>query len=165
MKQLLKDIQQRLIDTVPELKYVDEDWGQLNYYEPHHPVQYPAAVINVSGVQWNNMGKHVQQGSVEIAINVADIKLTNSSGKAPATQRQHAFSIFSKLSAIQAALHGWAGSRHYGPLVRTATRRIKRDDGIIHYEVIYECSLTDNAAEITREQQEDVEAKVTTTTF
>jgi len=160
MKQLLEDIQQRLLAEAPKLKYVDEDWGQLSYYEPHHPVQYPAAVINVSKVVWQNMGKHVQQGDVSIALQIADIKLTNSSGKAPATQRNQAFNIFDLLTHVHMALHGWAGNRHYGPLVRTNTQRIKRDDGIIHYEVVYSCSLIDNAAETTHERKEDVEAKI-----
>ena len=41
MKQLLIDLQQRLLTEVPELKYVDLDWGQLSYYFPNPPVQWP----------------------------------------------------------------------------------------------------------------------------
>lgn len=41
MNVLLTDVQDRLISQVTDLKYVDEDWGQLDDYSPHFPVKWP----------------------------------------------------------------------------------------------------------------------------
>jgi hypothetical protein len=48
MKQLLLNIQ-NLLATVPAFKYVDEDWGQLDDYGPHAPVQWPCCLIDFRG--------------------------------------------------------------------------------------------------------------------
>lgn len=79
MKQLLIDIQNRLQATVPALKYNDEDWGQLDYYNVAQPVKYPCALINISSITWSNQGDFVQQGLVSITITVCDVKLANTS--------------------------------------------------------------------------------------
>ena len=39
MKALLEKIQQK-VSEITELKYIDENWGQLDYYSPNMPVQY-----------------------------------------------------------------------------------------------------------------------------
>jgi hypothetical protein len=146
MDQLLKDIQARLIERVPALKYVDEDWGQLDYYSPHPPVQWPCGLIDATSADWSDILKKVQMGLVQVTIRVGDLKLTNTSGKAPAGQKQHAFEIFATLKEVYKALHGWTGSKHYSRLMRKTSRRVKREDGVRIYEMIFTCELTDNSA-------------------
>ncbi len=146
MKKLLTDIQARLMALVPALKYVDEDWGQLDYYSPHPPVQFPAALIDVNNGTFSNTGKLVQLGMVQVRLRIADIKLSNTSGKAPQGQRDAAFAIFDTLELIHKTLHGWSGSEHYSKLIRTAMKRVLRDDGMRIYEINYTVELVDNSA-------------------
>ena len=46
MKNSLESIQQ-LLQAIEGLKYVDEDWGQLDYYSPNFPVQWPCVLIRI----------------------------------------------------------------------------------------------------------------------
>ena len=64
MKELLQAIQARITDKVTALKYVDEDWGQLDYYSPNMPVQMPALLIDASSATWSNVGELGQLGLV-----------------------------------------------------------------------------------------------------
>lgn len=146
MKQLLLDIQQRLLTQAPALKYVDEDWGQLDYYSPNMPVQFPAALIDASGASYTNEGKLIQLAAVQVRLRIVDMKLTNTSGRAPQGQKDAAFGIFDTLREIHQALHGWAGSSHYSRLIRQSSKRVLRNDGIRIYEIIYTVQLTDSAA-------------------
>lgn len=64
MKQLLTDILTRLKTDVTGVKYVDEDWGQLDNYSPNPPVQFPAVVVDCINATFTNEGKLVQPGDV-----------------------------------------------------------------------------------------------------
>lgn len=146
MKKLLTDIQARLIEKVPALKYIDEDWGQLDYYSTNMPVQFPAALIDASSATYTNEGKLIQLGLVQVRLRIADMKLTNTSGRASQGQKDNAFGIFDTLTEIHQALHGWSGSRHYSRLIRQSSKRVLRNDGVRIYEIIYSVQLTDSAA-------------------
>jgi len=146
MEKLLQDVQARLLQKVPALKYVDEDWGQLDYYAPNHPVKWPCGLVDATEATWENEGKLVQLGLVQVKIRVADLKLSNSSGAAPQGQKDKAFAIFATLREVYKALHGWSGDDHYSKLIRTRSSRIKRNDGVRIYETMFTCKLKDASA-------------------
>ncbi len=146
MEIILQGVQARLNSKVPELKYIDEDWGQLDYYYPNPPVKWPCSLIDATAATWSNAGNLQQLGLVQVKIRVADMKLTNSSAKAPSGQKTVSFSFFVLLRNIYKALHGWSGDESYTALIRTATNRVKREDGVRIYEVTFTTNFTDNSA-------------------
>lgn len=80
MKNLLEKLQLRLAE-IPQLKYIDENWGQLDYYSPNMPVQYPCTLIDVQQVQYSNIGKDLtkipqqrQIAQVQIKITIANMR-------------------------------------------------------------------------------------------
>ena len=42
MKQAFLNLQEKL-QELAELKYIDEDWGQLDAYSPNPPTKFPLA--------------------------------------------------------------------------------------------------------------------------
>lgn len=142
MKQLLTDIQNRL-KTVTALKYIDEDWGQLDYFNVAQPVKYPCALINIASVQYSNMAKKVQQGLGTVVITIADLKLANSSANAPQLQKQAAWKVFDIIADVYKALHGWNGASHYGPLTRVSLTRKKNDEGLNLFDVAFSFTIKD----------------------
>lgn len=146
MKQLLTDLQNRIIAEVPALRYVDIDWGQLSYYFPHPPIQWPCALIDITNVQWSNVLKNGQLGMATIQISVADLRLTNTSGKAPQGQKDNALAIWDILNKVYVALQGWAGDKSYAGLMRTANSQTRREDGVRIYQITFTTEIKDNAA-------------------
>jgi len=146
MKKVIADIKARLLEKVTTLKYIDEDWGQLDYYSPNQPVKWPCVLIDIGQVAWTNEGQHVQAGLASVSIRVADMKLSNTNIKAPDAQRTKAAGIFDLLTDIDVALHGWTADNMNGPLTRSLTRKVNRDDGIREFEVIYLTRITDISA-------------------
>ena len=147
MKTLLEKIQQK-VSEIAELKHIDENWGQLDYYSPNMPVQYPCALIDVQQVQFTNLGKdntkkplQRQIGTVQIKITVANMRLTNSSMQAPRRQKEEVWAIWGIIEKIHQQLHGVSLLPNVSPLIRTSQNRTLRDDGLQEYEVYYSCEV------------------------
>lgn len=142
MQELLKSVQERIQAKVTALNYVDEDWGQLDYYGTNMPVKWPCCLFDIGEISWTNQGKKQQSGIATVLITVANLKLGNTSSKAPATQRNVAWSIHSQiLKPVHQALHGFAPIPSAGLFYRKRTQRIKRNDGIQEYLVTYQCTV------------------------
>lgn len=147
MDVLLNNIQEQL-KTVVGLKYVDEDWGQLDYYSPNFPVQWPCALTDVSSANYSDIGKNRkqtpinrQQATCMFSVTIANLKLTNSSGFAPATQKEAAFNIQKLIEDVHKVLHGFKPAENAGGLFRSGRQRVKRDDGVQEYTITYNFSL------------------------
>lgn len=147
MKALLEKIQQQ-VSEITELKYIDENWGQLDYYSPNMPVQFPCALIDVQQVQFTNLGRDMskkpvqrQIGQVVLKITIADIRLTNSSMQAPRAQKERVWAIWGIIEQIHKQLHGVSLLPNVSPLIRSSQRRTLRDDGVQEYEVYYSCEV------------------------
>lgn len=162
MKQLLIDIQNRLTAIVTTLKYVDEDWGQLDYYNVAQPVKYPCSLININTASYSNEGNLVQQGLINVIITVCDVKLTNTSGSAPQLQKQAAWKVYDIIDAIVKALHGWAGSPNYSKLCRIQINRRKNDEGLNLFDIIFTTNLQDTIAMPTFSFAQNVKPQITT---
>lgn len=143
---LLTDIQERLNSKVTNLKYIDEDWGQLDDYSPNFPVQWPCCLVDCFAANYENEGKKVQLGLVTIRLLIGDVKLTNSSQKAPAGQKTQSKSFYLLMKDIYKALHGYTGHDHYSSLIRIREGRIKRNDGVRVHEMLFTVEIKDITA-------------------
>jgi hypothetical protein len=146
MEQIIDDVTTRLALKVPALKYIDEDWGQLDFYQPHPPVKWPCALVDVVSATWTNSGHLQQLGLLQVKVRIADLRLSNSSQRAPLTQKVAADSIFVLLRNVYIALHGFTGGQNYSALIRTNNSRIRREDGVRIYEITFTTEMKDNSA-------------------
>jgi hypothetical protein len=142
-KAILKSIQD-ILSAIPTLKYVDEDWGQLDDYSPNPPTQFPLALIDIGSLQFSDIGRDAttspqnrQMATGTIVISIANLKLTNTSARAPQPQKDLAWSIWDIVQSVHEKLHGVKVEASVGAMIRTAMRKVKRDDGIQEYEVTY----------------------------
>jgi hypothetical protein len=143
MKAILKNIT-ALLQSIPELRYVDEDWGQLDYYSPHFPVLWPCALIDIANADYSNIGKdrtatpaERQEATATLQLRVADLKLSNSSAMTPDTMKEDVWVVEDLLQKIHEKLQGFKPGENTGVLVRTKRSRAKRDDGVQLYNVVY----------------------------
>jgi hypothetical protein len=147
-KQVLKSIQD-ILTTIPELKYIDEDWGQLDDYSPNPPTQFPLALIDIGSLQFSDIGRDAtaspqnrQMATGTIVISIANLKLSNTSARAPQSQKNNAWSIWDIVQSVHEKLHGVKVESSAGAMMRTAMRKVKRDDGIQEYEITYTIGVT-----------------------
>lgn len=147
MEDILSNIAEKL-NEVSELKYKDENWGQLDYFGSDAPVQWPCGLVDFSSGQFSNNGKDIravpqnrQEGTIGIEITIANLKLTNTSTRAPQLQKQQAFGIWKIIKNVHEKLQGWSPVENGGGLVRTGFTKVKRDDGVQEIRVNYTIGL------------------------
>lgn len=148
-KEVLEAIQKQINDGVESINYVDEDWGQLDFYGPQIPVKWPCVLINIAGANFSNIGRdnnltppNRQIADQTVELTVANLKLTNSSYKAPNTQKWHAFEMWEVLQEVHQKIQSFRPSERTGMLIRSSYQRIRRDDGVQAVRIVY--TLTAN---------------------
>ncbi len=148
MKTILKNIQEKLSE-VTELKYIDENWGQLDYYSPNMPVKWPCCLIDINDVNFTNQGidrtkepNNRQIGKATIRLTLANLKLSNTSMQAPQTQKNQAWLIWDLAQKIHEKLHGFYPESNSSKMLRQSLRRSVRDDGVQEYFITYSVEFT-----------------------
>jgi hypothetical protein len=143
MKQIIQNVQDKLVQDVPALKYVDQDWGHMDFF-PGPPVKYPCALVDIQSAGYSNTGNFIQQGTAMVVIRLFDPKLSNSSQKAPDNQKENAKKIWQLIEDVNRAIHGQNFLQEgYGLPMREQMRRIKRNDGCCQTELYYSIQFTD----------------------
>lgn len=147
MKTLLLNLETQLA-TVNTIQYIDEDWGQLDDYGPHMPVKWPCCLVDFADADYTDIGtdrtatpQNRQQASGTISFNFANMKIGNSSKNAPINQKDQAYLLLEIIEEAHKKIHGFRPGENSGALIRKSFRRIKRDDGIQQYRVVYSIGL------------------------
>lgn len=143
MEDVLQAVKERL-NGQAGIQYVDENWGQLDYYASNAPVKWPCVLIDISGGTFSNQGQDRQQtpfnrqiGDLRLELRIANLRISNSNVKAPVRQQQYNHSILKLLGDVHALLHGWRSVERCSTMLRASYQRVRRDDGVQEYVVIY----------------------------
>ena len=143
MKSFLQAIQTK-IAPITALQYIDEDWGQMDSYSSNPPTKFPCALIDITSLNFSNIGKdntanpiNRQLADGTVTFIIADLKLSNTSHRAPQSQKDNAWNIWTIIEDLHKAVHGWKPTEETGALMRTGLKRIRRDDGIQEYQITY----------------------------
>ena len=149
MIEVIRSVQEKL-GELEALKYIDEDLGQLDYYSPNFPVKWPCALLDIISAGFEDVGKdrgkipqQRQMGDAVLQITLANQKLSNTSSMAPLTQKNNARSIWQLMEEVHILLHGWRPEEKSGALLRRGFTRVKRDDGVQEYIIMYAFGMTD----------------------
>ena len=149
MKNIITNIQEKL-SHIEGLKYIDENWGQLDYYSPNFPVQWPCVLIDIIDARFDNIGRdnkqvpvNRQMGAVIVDLRIADLRLSNTSMQAPRLQKAYTRSIWDLIQEVHERLHGWSPDAKVSKLIRETTNRVLRDDGVQEYAVRMSCEISD----------------------
>lgn len=148
MENLLLNIAQKLESEVNELKYIDENWGQLMYYGSECPVKFPCALVDFASGQFSNVSYNYrtdtgtdQEGDLRIEITIAKLRLSPTNVAAKLSQKTKGYEVWAIVNKIHNLIHGWKPLPDSGELSRTSIQQIKRDDGIKEIIVTYSIGL------------------------
>jgi len=156
---LFESISERLKANVPELNWIDWDWGQLEVLEQEYPIQFPCALIDIQSIDWSNAGNNLLTGNTNINIRVAfDIyEDTHVAVGVTAPQREYAFERMKLLNKITSWLQGFGGNilsngsggyrdNHFNRLNAGRYGSEKREDGLKVITMQFACNLRNNYA-------------------
>ncbi|ROH98396.1 hypothetical protein EGI16_21410 [Chryseobacterium sp. G0240] len=145
---LLLNITTKIEQEVTDLKQVDENWGQIQYFGPDCPVKWPCALVDFASGQFSNMGYDYktetgtqQEGLINIEITVAKLKLSPTNTAAKLSQKTKGFEVWRLIEKVHKILHGWKPLPNSGELSRVSIQSIKRDDGVQEKIITYSLAL------------------------
>lgn len=151
MDKLIEAIQARLEVKIPELKYIDEDWGQMDFYE-NPPVKYPCALIEVQDADYTDDGELRQRGRVMVVVKLYFMRLVNTSNRAPQTQKDEAHKHWQICEKVNQSLHG---QDFLPPGFATLTRKKMsppiRRDGISNRNIGYIVEFIDDSCVVAKQ--------------
>ena len=143
---LYYQIMQRLQTEVPEIRWIDQDLGQLDHYEMRPPVSFPCVLLDMDAFAPTALSGNIQlmQGAVSLRLAFDVWSATDST--TPDAWRDAGLAFYELEWKINKALMGWTpvGFSH---LVRASTATEKREDNIRVREIRYEVQFEDRSAE------------------
>lgn len=137
MKHILSAVMQQLREEVPDLQYIAEDWGQLDYYQDTPPVKFPCALISVSSIQFEGQTSGNRHATLTLLIRVADAPAVSGALAAPESYRNRAFAIFDLMDEIGNALYGFGGDE-FNEIEQKTITHYNREDAIREYAMLFE---------------------------
>lgn len=146
MEEIFIAIMEHIAETMPELSYIDEDYGQLEPTEDQdsYPVTFPCVLIGNTESDWNDIGYGVQKSeslvTVRLAIDCYDDTHYASGTYQKVKERQL------KAKELYKALQGFQCSEEATPLVRIKSRDYSLPGNVKVYETIYSFTLHDESA-------------------
>lgn len=129
MKEIFKSTTAQL-GTIPSLKWIDEEKGQLNFERP--PVLFPCALVDITLPKTKDMNRKLQECDVIITVRLAFDFAGNTSNETPDEARDKSLEYYDIVEEVYQLLHGWTDGR-FNPLSRAGFYPEKRPDG---YKVV-----------------------------
>lgn len=146
MEEIFIAIMEHIAETMPELSYIDEDYGQLEPTEDQdsYPVTFPCVLIGNTESDWNDIGYGVQKSeslvTVRLAIDCYDDTHYASGTYQKVRERQL------KAKELYKALQGFQCAEEATPLVRVKSRDYSLPGNIKVYETMFSFTLHDESA-------------------
>lgn len=145
MKGILTSILEKLKTEIPELKYIDENWGQMELEQP--PVKFPMAIIDMGTAACSNQGMGIQLVDATVVVTVAALRLSQTSGGVKPERREQAFEFYDLLHKIHAALHGFAPAEYSSRLTRIALSNSATGNGVKVVDLTYRLTYREKSYE------------------
>ena len=132
-----------LLQQIPSIRWIDLDTGQLEYFSLRPGIDFPAALIDISYPQCDNVGGTGEQRcSVNINVRLAFEVWSESNMSAPDQVREAALNIYDLINDVKQKLHNKriiTGETLY----RVSVASEKREDGIKVFSINFRTKTTE----------------------
>ncbi len=142
---MLSEIMARIKSQLPDVRYINADLGQLDFYETRPAVSFPCVLIDFENFTFAHQGEACQMAEGTVKVRLAHTPFSNSSSINDTEVREKALSYLDTEYRLNRALHAWQGES-FGYLMRVAADTEKREDDIRVRELRYTTCFQDNSA-------------------
>jgi hypothetical protein len=137
---LYLDLQERIKTEVPEIEWIEQDFGQDAFDKWRPNVAFPAVLIDFPEALYENLAGIGQTATVTVTLRLLVAPFEQSYDDAPIEVKQMALQFFELEQKLIHAIHGWqprtpspqgemAGGEVYTqPLIRTRITSNNRND-------------------------------------
>ena len=123
------DLQNRIKSTVPEIEWIEQDFGQEVFDKWRPNVAFPSVLIDFPMTNYEAEGGLSQFATVSITIRLLVAPFSQSYEDAPIEVKKDALSYFELEQKLISSLHGWYPDDEYcQPLIRESISSHNRND-------------------------------------
>lgn len=144
--QLYLAIQAHILATVPAIKWIDQDLGQLEMYEQRPAVQWPCVLIDFPVANYSNEGQLVQWADVNISIRLGFAPFASANSVAPDVSKENALQYYEIENDLVKALHGFTADDCVQPMIRINATTERREDAYRVRQLIFTTGTEDTTA-------------------
>ncbi len=145
MDKIIIALMEQIKTALPELSYIDEDFGQLETYAGEsNPVTFPCALVEVEEINWNELSPVEQSGSVNVAIRlVIDCYDDTHYGSGTEDKIKERYAMCKRLHK---SLQGVAIDPRMDYMTRVKSKNYTLGGGLKLYESNYQFDFHDGSA-------------------
>ncbi len=132
-----------LTEKVPAIKWVDQDFGQLE--EPHPPVIFPCCLIDFQSTPYSELSNLAQLGMPTVTFRLGDNPLSSSQSGAPVLVRKKAVEFYQLEQDVYKAVQGFF-TVYTSPFNRVGADTERRNDNIRVRQLSFTTSYEDRSA-------------------
>lgn len=155
---LLLRLQEYLKEQVPQIKWIDQDFGQLENYEVRPPVQFPCLLVDLSSTQYDMYLEQVQHATATVNLRLGFAPYSSANSEAPVKYRQEALDYYEIEQQVYKAMQGWDAGELCQPFTRTLAVTEGRDDKLRVRQLTFTTAFEDHSASL---QFEKVQPEMT----
>lgn len=120
-------IQERIKNQVPEIRFVEQNFGQYGFEDYRAMVAFPALLIDFPLTNYSALQGNIQLGSATINVALLFEPFSQSYNLAPDAVKQKALEYYDIEQKVCKALQGFA-TDYCTPLARTDAKSQNRND-------------------------------------
>lgn len=115
--QLFLDLSEHIKTAVPEIRWIDQDFGQLEQFEYRPAVSFPCCLVDFPLANYSNNAELAQIGDITVQLRLGFAPFDKSHVGAPTTVRERAVDYYAIEQKVVEAVQGWF-TAYTQPLIR-----------------------------------------------
>jgi hypothetical protein len=140
---LFNKIITKLNTDVPLIRFIDQDWNQLDEESP--AISFPCLLIDFPDTQFSQMQGY-QEGNATVRMKLIYRSFTATSSITPGTNRETALQFYELEKSIYTALQAWyADGLLINAMIRLNASTEKRDDGVRVRVIDFACTFAEDS--------------------
>jgi hypothetical protein len=143
------NVQNRLSE-LPELKFIDQDLGQLEIDEVgerESPVAFPCSLFDIAEIRYTDNSFNSQQGEGILEVRLALLAYSAATHYYKDNKhKQNALAYYNIEHRVNKLLQGWSNSEYFNPLSRMSAQTERRKDNIRVRVLRYSFGFVENTA-------------------
>lgn len=142
----MKDLYLKILNRfkeVPQVKYVDEDYGQIDDFNERPPVAFPCALISLNEPKRSNLTPTKQLVTAEVIIRLGFEFLGDTSSISSENRLNAALLPYDIKEAVEAKFQAW-GDADMNRWECTSCIKEKRNDGLVVFRLSFKTGYQKN---------------------
>ena len=126
--QLFLQIQNHILLTVPEIAYIDQDLGQMDYFETRPSFDWPALLLDFDNVETSDHMHNVQWVALNIVAKLCFNPFSTPTSVVPDISQEESMKFYEIEHKLYKALQSFTANNLVQPLTRVSINTQERED-------------------------------------